>query len=48
MAASLKQKVLDLAVLAKNSAGVFSFPRVYDVIDLRETVAAYGPRDMPV
>src|SRR5579864_5651320 len=48
VAASLKQKVPDLTVLAKNSTGVFPFARIYDLIDGREAVAAHGPRDMPV
>jgi mono/diheme cytochrome c family protein len=48
VADSLKVKVPDLTVLAKNSGGVFPFARVYDVIDGREAVAAHGPRNMPV
>ena len=48
VAGFLKQKVPDLTVLAKNSAGVFPFARVYDVIDGRQAVAAHGPRDMQV
>ena len=48
VAGSLKQKVPDLTVLTKNSAGVFPFARVYDVIDGREAVAVHGPRDMQV
>jgi len=48
VAGSLKLKVPDLTVLAKNSGGVFPFARVFDVIDGREAVAAHGPRDMPV
>ena len=48
VAGSLKQKVPDLTVLAKNSGGVFPFARIYDVIDGREAVAVHGPRDMPV
>jgi mono/diheme cytochrome c family protein len=48
VAGSLKQKVADLTMLAKNSGGVFPFARIYDVIDGREAVAAHGPRDMPV
>ena len=45
---SLKQLPADLTVLAKKSAGVFPFARVYDVIDGRQAIAAHGPRDMPV
>ncbi len=48
VAGFLKQKVPDLTVLAKNSAGVFPFARVYDVIDGRRTVAVHGQRDMPI
>lgn len=48
VAGSLKQKVPDLTVLAKNNAGIFPFSRVYDVIDGRQTIASHGPRDMPV
>jgi mono/diheme cytochrome c family protein len=48
VAAYLKQKTPDLTMLAKNSAGVFPFARVYDVIDGRQAVAVHGPRDMPV
>jgi len=48
VAGFLKQNVPDLTVLAKNSAGVFPFARVYDVIDGRQAVAAHGPRDMQV
>ena len=48
VAASLKQKVPDLTVLAKSNGGVFPFARTYDVIDGREAVAVHGPRDMPV
>ena len=48
VAGSLKQKVPDLTMLAKNSGGVFSFVRIYDVIDGREAVAAHGPRNMKV
>jgi len=48
VAASLKQKVPNLTVLATNSGGVFPFARIYDVIDGREAVAVHGPRDMPV
>jgi mono/diheme cytochrome c family protein len=48
VAGFLKQKVPDLTMLAKNSAGVFPFARVYDVIDGRQAVAAHGPRDMQV
>lgn len=48
VADSLKVKVPDLTILAKNNGGVFPFARVYDVIDGREAVAAHGPRDMPV
>lgn len=48
IAGLLKVKVPDLTVLAKNSAGVFPFARVYDVIDGREAVAAHGPRNMLV
>ncbi len=42
----MKAKVPDLTVLAKNSAGVFPFAQVYNVIDGRQTVGAHGPRDM--
>ena len=48
VAISLKQKPPDLTMLTKNSAGVFPFARVYDVIDGRQAVAVHGPRDMPV
>ena len=48
VAGSLKQKVTDLTMLAKNTGGIFPFARIYDVIDGREAVAAHGPRDMPV
>ena len=48
VAGSLKQKVADLTVLAKNTGGIFPFARIYDVIDGHEAVAAHGPRDMPV
>lgn len=48
VAGFLKQKVPDLTILAKSSAGVFPFARVYDVIDGRQAVAAHGPRDMQV
>ena len=48
VAGSLKQKVADLTVLAKNTGSIFPFARIYDVIDGREAVAAHGPRDMPV
>ena len=48
VAISLKEKVPDLTVLAKNNAGVFPFARVYDVIDGRQAVAAHGPREMQV
>jgi mono/diheme cytochrome c family protein len=48
VAGSLKVKVPDLTVLAKNSGGVFPFARVYDVIDGREAVAAHGAREMLV
>ncbi len=44
----LTVKVPDLAVLAKNNAGVFPFAKLYDVIDGREAVAAHGPRNMQV
>jgi len=45
---SLKQLPADLTILAKKSAGVFPFARIYEVIDGRQAVAAHGPRDMPV
>ena len=48
VAASLRQKVPDLTVLAKNSGGVFPFARIYDVIDGRKAVAVHGLREMPV
>ena len=48
VAASLRQKVPDLTVLAKNSGGVFPFARIYDVIDGRKAVAVHGWREMPV
>jgi len=48
VAGFLKQKVADLTVLAKNSGGVFPFARAYDVIDGRQSIAAHGPRDMPI
>ncbi len=44
----LNKKVPDLTKLAKNNSGLFSFDRVYWVIDGRQTIAAHGPRDMPV
>lgn len=46
VAVYMKPKVPDLTVLAKNSAGVFPFARVYDVIDGRQVVGAHGPRNM--
>ncbi|MGN6571431.1 MAG: c-type cytochrome [Pseudolabrys sp.] len=44
----LRTKVADLSVLQKNNKDIFPFKRTYEVIDGRETVAAHGPRDMPV
>ena len=48
VAGSLKQKVPDLTVLAKASAGVFPFARIYDVIDGRQALSVHGPSNMPV
>lgn len=48
VASSLKQKVPDLSMLAKASAGVFPFARVYDVIDGRQALSVHGPSNMPV
>jgi len=48
LAEFLNKKVPDLTMLAKNNSGLFSFDRVYWVIDGRQIVAAHGPRDMPV
>lgn len=48
LAEFLNKKVPDLTMLAKNNSGLFSFDRVYWVIDGRQIVAAHGPRAMPV
>jgi mono/diheme cytochrome c family protein len=42
------KRAADLSVIQKNNNGVFSFDRVYEVIDGRQAVAAHGPSDMPV
>lgn len=44
----LKQKPVDLTVLAKNNGGSFPFNRVYDMIDGRDMTKAHGTREMPV
>lgn len=38
----------DLTVLADNNGGTFPFDRVYSVIDGRKSIAAHGPREMPI
>jgi mono/diheme cytochrome c family protein len=42
------RRAADLTVIQKNNTGVFPFDRIYEVIDGRQTVAAHGPREMPV
>jgi len=44
----LKVLPADLTVLAKKNNGVFPFETVYEIIDGRKEVAAYGTRDMPI
>lgn len=44
----LAKKPTDLTTLASANGGVFPFQRMYEVIDGRQTIAAHGPRDMPV
>jgi mono/diheme cytochrome c family protein len=48
LVALLKKPAADLTKLQKDNNGVFPFDRVYEVIDGRETVAAHGPREMPI
>jgi len=38
----------DLTTLAKANNGVFPYQKAYEIIDGRQTVAAHGPRDMPI
>jgi len=47
-AASLKAKVADLTVLAKNNDGKFPDARVRKVIMGDEVIASHGSREMPV
>ena len=44
----LKIPTIDLTQLGTKNAGAFPFQRVYEVIDGRQTVAAHGPRGMPI
>ncbi|MCB1958041.1 MAG: hypothetical protein KDG55_20345 [Rhodocyclaceae bacterium] len=38
----------DLTVLSRTAGGTFPADRVYRVIDGRESIAAHGPREMPI
>jgi mono/diheme cytochrome c family protein len=40
--------VPNLTELSKRNNGVFSFMRVYQVIDGTQSVTAHGPREMPI
>ena len=44
----LKVPLVDLTQLSKKNGGAFPFEEVYEVIDGRQTVAAHGPRNMPI
>jgi mono/diheme cytochrome c family protein len=45
---ALTKAPTDLSQLAKKNAGVYPFSRVFEVIDGRGSVAAHGPREMPI
>jgi mono/diheme cytochrome c family protein len=38
----------DLTTLARSNGGVFPYEAAYQIIDGRKSVAAHGPRDMPI
>ncbi len=44
----LKISPPDLTMLAKNNNGVFPANAIYEILDGRKTVAAHGPREMPI
>lgn len=44
----LTRSPTDLTTLARANGGVFPLVRVYETVDGRATVAAHGPRDMPI
>jgi mono/diheme cytochrome c family protein len=48
LAGQLQQAPPDLTLLAQRNQGLLPARRLYEVIDGRATVAAHGPREMPV
>lgn len=44
----LNIRIPDVTTLSQRNKGVFPFSRVQELIDGRQTVAAHGPRDMPI
>lgn len=48
MADQLRKPPSNLTLLRSRNNGVYPFERVYETIDGRNTVAAHGPRQMPI
>lgn len=48
VAPALKNAPTDLTALARRSGGKFDEDRVIAIIDGKQTIAAHGPREMPV
>lgn len=44
----LNTKIPDITELSRNNKGVYPVSRVQEIIDGRQSIAAHGPRDMPI
>lgn len=44
----LNTRIPDITTLSQRNKGVFPLSRVQELVDGRQSVAAHGPRDMPI